>query len=192
MPPRPTRCAIVSALILAPSPFVRRSRDFAARAAFVVAEGPNHATHFSCESALIQICRLARARPQPTSAAFRPDFRWHRCCSLLLRNVTHPLVAAQSVGDRARSPIQPNPMTFRRKETYITHQTHTTRTPPVPPPTLACPACQNVTLCYAKSFLSGARHREQWDQYVCGRCRNVYEYRQRTGHLRHIAESATS
>ena len=83
-------------------------------------------------------------------------------------------------------------MTFRRKETYITHRTQTTRTPPAPPPTLVCPACRNVTLGYAKSFLSGARHPEQWDQYVCGRCRKVYEYRQRTGHLRHVADSASS
>jgi hypothetical protein len=79
-----------------------------------------------------------------------------------------------------------------RKPTHITHQTQTTRTPPAAPPTLACPTCRNVTLGYAKSFLSGARHREQWDQYVCARCRNVYEYRQRTGHLRHVPESAIS
>jgi len=49
-----------------------------------------------------------------------------------------------------------------------------------------------VTLGYEQSFLSGARYPEQWDQYVCGRCRNVYEYRQRTGHLRLVAESVSS
>jgi hypothetical protein len=83
-------------------------------------------------------------------------------------------------------------MTVRRKPTFISHQTQTTRTPPAQPPTLACPVCRTVTLGYAKSFLSGARHREQWDQYVCGRCRNVFEYRQRTGHLRRLADSASS
>jgi hypothetical protein len=83
-------------------------------------------------------------------------------------------------------------MTLRRKPTFISHQTQTTRTPPTPPPTLACPSCRTVMLGYAKSFLSGARHREQWDQYVCGRCRNVYEYRHRTGHLRQVADSVTS
>jgi hypothetical protein len=83
-------------------------------------------------------------------------------------------------------------MTRRSKTTHITHRTQTTRTPPAAPPTLACPRCRTVTLRYAQSFLSGARYPEQWDQYVCARCRNVFEYRQRTGQLRLVADPISS
>ena len=78
------------------------------------------------------------------------------------------------------------------RSTHITHVTDTTRNPPMRPPTLTCPTCPTFVLEYVRSFLSGARTRDQWDQFVCAQCDRVYEYRQRTGQLRLVLDAVDS
>jgi two-component system, chemotaxis family, chemotaxis protein CheY len=66
------------------------------------------------------------------------------------------------------------------------HQRFETTTPPLPPPSLCCPSCGGM-LRYERSHVGGvsARHREQWDHFVCASC-GAFEYRQRTGKLRRV------
>jgi CheY-like chemotaxis protein len=65
------------------------------------------------------------------------------------------------------------------------HRPFATTAPPTSPPELRCPACDRI-LDYARSHVGGVSrtHHEQWDTFICARCRTVFEYRHRNRRLR--------
>ena len=66
---------------------------------------------------------------------------------------------------------------FRRETTH----------PPLPPPELECPRCAAL-LKYVRSFIGGVSETrsEQWDYFGCSSC-GTFQYRHRTGKIRHIS-----
>ena len=60
-----------------------------------------------------------------------------------------------------------------------------TTTPPTPPTRINCPDC-DALLAYTKTVLNGVYPVERWDQYVCSRCRQNFEFRIRTKNLRRV------
>ena len=65
---------------------------------------------------------------------------------------------------------------------------HVTFSPPQTPPLVRCPTCDD-TLNYQRSVLSRVDPPEQWDFYRCRRCRERFEYRQRTFKLKFVGEA---
>jgi CheY-like chemotaxis protein len=64
------------------------------------------------------------------------------------------------------------------------YQRYVTKTPPDSPPQPRCPSCDE-DLTYIQSYIGGVsdRHAEQWDTFMCSRCRKAFEYRHRTRKL---------
>jgi CheY-like chemotaxis protein len=85
-------------------------------------------------------------------------------------------------------PASKAPSGARRTLQVRAHERFVTRQPPLAPPSLRCPSCDTF-LVYDRSHVGGvsARHREQWDYFVCATC-GGFEFRQRTRKLRRIVQ----
>jgi CheY-like chemotaxis protein len=99
-------------------------------------------------------------------------------------DVVHQLMRDGRVERAASSPLP----TGAPGKVTRSHRRFATTTPPAFPPALRCPHCGRL-LRYTRSHVGGvnSKHAEQWDLYVCAESCDVYEYRQRTRHLRLVS-----
>jgi two-component system chemotaxis response regulator CheY len=127
---------------------------------------------------------LSRARRLGASAVLvkptTPEQMWEET-QRLLRDDREPASANRVEAPPAQ---QPAPRGSRLSKTF---GRFSTTTPPVPPPALTCPSCDQ-SLVYQQSYVGGvsARHREQWDRFVCPGTCGVFQYRHRTRKLHHF------
>lgn len=89
-------------------------------------------------------------------------------------------VAPETADARPDGPGKAASRRFRRFETTA---------PPHEPPALHCRECDRP-LAYQKSRVGGVSESnpEQWDQFHCPGCAEVFEYRHRTRHLRRVID----